>query len=67
MQAQGEHEERRTAYLAYLVRLWQTEPAGPWRASARHVHHGDEHHFGSLDALYAFLHRQTDARDGEAP
>jgi hypothetical protein len=65
MQEQTGSSVPRTTYLSYLVRLWQVGPDEPWRASARHVHHGDEHLFGSLEALHDFLRRQTGRPAGD--
>jgi hypothetical protein len=48
-------------YHAYLIRLWQDQPASPWRASAQSVQSGEVMRFGSLDALYAFLRAETGA------
>ncbi|MCB0187617.1 MAG: hypothetical protein KDE31_25285 [Caldilineaceae bacterium] len=42
-------------YLAYLVRLWQETPDGPWRASAQSVQTGEITRFGSQQTLFAFL------------
>lgn len=42
-------------YAAYLVRLWQETPHGPWRASAQSVTTGEIVRFGSQQALFAFL------------
>lgn len=46
-------------YFAYLVRLWQETPDGPWRASAQSVRTGEIIRFGSQQALFAFLHNET--------
>jgi hypothetical protein len=50
-------------YHAFLVRLWQSEPEAPWRASARDVRTGSEQHFASVERLFVFLSHQT-RRDG---
>lgn len=46
-------------YHAYLVRLWQDGPQAPWRASAQNAHTGEKWFFADLEALFAFLHKQT--------
>ena len=43
------------SYAAYLVRLWQDTPDGPWRASAQSVQSGEVVRFGSLQDLFAFF------------
>jgi hypothetical protein len=46
-------------YRAYLVRLWQDGPQADWRASAQSARTGDTVRFADVDALFAFLLRQT--------
>ena len=49
--------ERQRPYLAYLLRLWQTQDKGEigWRASLENVHTGEKLAFAHLDELVAFL------------
>jgi hypothetical protein len=53
--------KRRPRYLAYLLRLWQTEDdeGGMWRASLEGAHTGERRGFGSLAALVEFLRTRT--------
>ncbi len=49
--------ERQRPYLAYLLRLWQTQDKGElgWRASLENAHTGEKLAFAHLDELVAFL------------
>ena len=49
--------ERQRPYLAYLLRLWQTQDKGEigWRASLENAHTGEKLAFAHLDGLIAFL------------
>ena len=53
------------SYAAYLVRLWQDAPDGPWRASAQSVESGEVMRFGSLHDLFAFF--MTESRNTVGP
>jgi hypothetical protein len=55
--------KERRRYLSYLLRLWQAEGTGKriWRASLEGAHTGKRLGFASLDALFAYLQRETDA------
>ena len=57
--------ERQRPYLAYLLRLWQTQHKGEigWRASLENAHTGEKLAFAHLDELVAFLRE----RIGPAP
>lgn len=46
-------------YQAYLIRLWQEDPTGPWRVALRHVLTNEELHFASLEKLFVYLLAQT--------
>jgi hypothetical protein len=48
-------------YLAYMLRLWQVSSDGEpiWRASLESPHTGERHGFANLEALFAFLEKQT--------
>ena len=54
-------EERKTDYLAYLLRLWRMsgEGAAGWRASIESPGGGERQLFASLDELLHFLRRQA--------
>jgi len=45
-------------YRSYLVRLWQSNEQGAWRASAQCVQTGKTFSFGSAELLMAFLEAQ---------
>jgi hypothetical protein len=51
----------RPRYLSYLLRLWQTQGEGhtAWRASLESSQTGKRTGFSSLDALFAFIERET--------
>jgi hypothetical protein len=53
------NHQRHPTYAAYLVRLWQDSPDGPWRASAQSVQTGEIVRFGSQQALYEFLEKEV--------
>jgi hypothetical protein len=48
------------AYRSYLVRFWQSNEQGSWRASAQCVQTGNTVLFGDVDSLLMFL--QTEIR-----
>ena len=58
-----------TPYRSYLVRFWQSNPQGDWRASAQCVQSGNTVLFGDIERLLAFLQsevtasRRTDAAE----
>jgi len=47
-----------TRYCSYLVRLWQSHPQAPMRASALDVQTGETIRFADLESLFAFLQKQ---------
>lgn len=51
-------------YAAYMIRLWQTSPQEPWRASAQSAHTGEKLHFASFADLIAFFYHHMDAAPG---
>lgn len=51
------------AYRSYLVRFWQSNPQGGWRASAQCVQTGNTILFGTLERLLAFLQNELSQRD----
>ena len=70
MTTHSDHSQsQRMTYIAYLVRLWQENPNGEWRGSAQSVQSGEIRHFGSQQALFAFLeselHKPTVGTDDE--
>jgi hypothetical protein len=54
-------------YLAYMLRLWQAKTAktATWRASLESSLTGERQGFASLDDLFEFLRRETDALSRE--
>ena len=48
-------------YQAYLLRLWRVRYQGrwQWRASIDSPHTGEQHNFGTLAGLFAFLKDKT--------
>ena len=53
--------EEQPNYISYLLRLWRADGEGEakWRASLESPHTGERRNFTSLDALFAFLRKQT--------
>jgi hypothetical protein len=54
-------DEERRRYLSYLLRLWQArhEDELVWRASLEGARTGEQAGFANLEALFAFLRKQT--------
>jgi len=52
-------EERPVEYFSYLLRMWRTGEHSAWRASLEDPRTGERMGFGSLEALWEFLWRQT--------
>lgn len=50
------------AYRSYLVRFWQSNKQGCWRASAQCVQTGNTVLFGSVERLFAFLNTEIEIR-----
>ena len=48
-------------YRSYLVRFWQSNEQGSWRASAQCVQTGNTVLFGSVERLLAFLQTEITA------
>ena len=46
------------AYRSYLVRFWQSNKQGCWRASAQCVQTGNTLLFGDVSSLLAFLQQE---------
>lgn len=42
-------------YQSYLVRLWREEATVPWRVVVTHVPTGEQQHFPTLDACFAYI------------
>lgn len=62
------------AYRSYLVRFWQSNEQGCWRASAQCVQTGNMVLFGDVEHLLAFLqteitfsHRKGEADSASVP
>ncbi len=49
-------------YRSYLVRFWQSNEQGEWRASAQCVQTGNKILFGTMESLVAFLQSETKAQ-----
>lgn len=58
-------DKESVGYLSYLLRLWRTGEAGPWKASLEDPQTGQRLGFQSLDALFAFLRRKTISDDNQ--
>ncbi len=52
-------------HISYLIRLWQSGPNGPWRASARSVQSGETIRFADLASFFVFLEGQANAAEFE--
>ena len=46
------------AYLSYLLRLWRSDEAAPWRASLEDARTHERHSFPDPDRLVEYLHEQ---------
>lgn len=49
-------------YRSYLVRFWQSNEQGGWRASAQCVQTGNTLRFGDVGSLLTFLHTEIQAK-----
>lgn len=54
-----------SAYRSYLVRFWQSNEQGGWRASAQCVQTGNTVLFGNVESLLIFL--QTELKGQPTP
>jgi len=63
---QLEHVYQANQYQSYVVRFWQSEGTGVWRASAQNVQNGALVLFADAESLFAFLQTQiaTEATQG---
>ncbi|MFN8491575.1 MAG: hypothetical protein U0350_28515 [Caldilineaceae bacterium] len=52
-------------YRSYMVRFWQSNEQGGWRASAQCVQTGNTVLFGNVESLLAFLHAEINVRLSE--
>jgi hypothetical protein len=48
-----------TNYQSYLLRIWQEQDFGTWRASLTNISTRECHAFANMTTLYSFLHEQT--------
>jgi hypothetical protein len=51
--------QKKSNYLAYLLRLWREDKNTPWRVSIEDPHTGERRSFANLKALIAFLEEQA--------
>jgi hypothetical protein len=56
---QPEPVAQASVYHSYLVRLWQANPDGVWRAMIQSVRTGETVRFADLESLFVFLQSQT--------
>lgn len=49
-------------YVAYLLRLWQENPEGTWRALLENPNSGERVGFADLAELVAYLENKTGER-----
>lgn len=56
----------RSAYRSYLVRFWQSNEEGHWRASAQCVQSGHTVLFGDIERLLAFLQSEIKHKEQQA-
>ena len=54
-----------STYRSYMVRFWQSNEQGGWRASAQCVQTGNTVLFGNVESLLAFLHAEINASASE--
>ena len=54
------------AYRSYLVRFWQSNEQGCWRASAQCVQSGNTVLFGDVESLLAFLQTEIEVRPSQS-
>jgi hypothetical protein len=52
------------AYRSYLVRFWQSNEQGGWRASAQCVQTGNTVMFGDVASLFMFLQTEIRSKPG---
>ena len=59
---------QRRKYRAYLLRLWQArqDETLSWRASLERARTGERKGFANLEALFAYLRKQTDGPEGSS-
>ncbi len=53
------------AYRSYLVRFWQSNEQGCWRASAQCIQTGNTVLFGDVESLLAFLQTEIKRKPNE--
>ena len=47
-------------YSSYVLRLWNTQPNGAWRATLKDVRDGSQRNFTAIQPLIDFLTTQTE-------
>jgi hypothetical protein len=52
-------------YRSYLVRFWQSNPQGSWRASAQCVQSGNTVLFGDVESLLRFFQTEISGKPSE--
>jgi hypothetical protein len=52
-----------TTYQSYLLRIWQEQDYGTWRASLTNVATRECQAFSNITTLYTYLHEQTMAQE----
>jgi len=52
-------------YRSYLVRFWQSNDQGRWRASAQCVQTGNTMLFGNIESLLTFLHTEIEGNTSQ--
>ena len=58
---------RHVAHHAYLIRLWRSGRAEPWRASLHNALTGERHQFADPIQLFYFLQSQLAREDQNHP
>lgn len=62
----GQSNATANMYRSYLVRFWQSNGHGCWRASAQCVQTGNILLFGDVESLLAFLQTELKATPQES-
>ncbi len=54
-------------HFSYLIRIWQSSPDGPWRASAQSIQSGETLRFANLASFFHFLEEQVTTASASPP